>query len=90
MDVDRARRVAAGGRARRARSRRAPSVDLQPTVYVAARRRARRWLRALRDRPELRFALLAELTAVDFWPREPRFEVVYLLVSLEHRLRAAR
>ena len=43
--------------------------------------------RALRDRPELRFALLAELTAVDFWPREPRFEVVYMLVSIEHRLR---
>ena len=30
---------------------------------------------------------LAELTAVDFWPREPRFEVVYLLVSIEHRAR---
>ena len=43
--------------------------------------------RALRDRPELAFAFLAELTAVDFWPREPRFEVVYILVSIEHRLR---
>ena len=43
--------------------------------------------RALRDRPELRFEFLAELTAVDFWPREPRFELVYLLVSIEHRLR---
>ena len=43
--------------------------------------------RALRDRPELAFTFLAELTAVDFWPREPRFEVVYLLVSIEHRQR---
>ena len=31
--------------------------------------------------------LLAEVTAVDFWPREPRFELIYILVSLEHRLR---
>ncbi len=41
----------------------------------------------LRDRPDLRYAFLAELTAVDFHPREPRFELVYLLVSLEHRQR---
>jgi NADH-quinone oxidoreductase subunit C len=25
--------------------------------------------------------------SVDVWPREPRFEVVYVLVSIEHRLR---
>ena len=31
--------------------------------------------------------MLAELTAVDYWPREPRFELVYLLVSIAHRLR---
>ena len=46
--------------------------------------------RALRDHPDLRFNLLAELTAVDFWPREPRFEIVYVLVSLEHRAASAR
>jgi NADH-quinone oxidoreductase subunit C len=45
-------------------------------------------LRALRDRPELRFELLAEITAVDFWPDEPRFELIYILVSIEHRMRA--
>lgn len=27
------------------------------------------------------------MTAVDFWPREPRFEVIYILVSIEHRRR---
>jgi NADH-quinone oxidoreductase subunit C len=43
--------------------------------------------RVLRDRADLGFTFLAELTAVDFWPREPRFELVYLLVSIEHRLR---
>jgi NADH-quinone oxidoreductase subunit C len=43
--------------------------------------------RVLRDRPDFHFAFLAELTAVDFWQREPRFELVYILVSIEHRLR---
>jgi NADH-quinone oxidoreductase subunit C len=44
--------------------------------------------RVLRDHPDLKFTLLAELTAVDFSPREPRFAVVYLLVApdLRHRL----
>ena len=64
----------------------APTVDLQETFYVA-REQAPEVLRALRDRPELRFAFLAELTAADFWPREPRFELVYMLVSIEHRRR---
>jgi NADH-quinone oxidoreductase subunit C len=62
------------------------SVDLQTTVYVSGER-VLEIARALRERPDLRFDFLAELTAVDFWPREPRFELVYLLVSLEHRLR---
>jgi NADH-quinone oxidoreductase subunit C len=62
------------------------SADLQTTVYVS-RDDLPAVARLLRDRPECRFALLAELTAADFWPREPRFEVVYILISLEHRLR---
>ena len=43
--------------------------------------------RALRERPELGFILLADLTAVDWWPREPRYEVVYHLSSMTQRLR---
>jgi len=62
------------------------SVDLQTTVYVSGERVVEIAL-TLRERPDLRFEFLAELTAVDFWPREPRFELVYLLVSIEHRLR---
>jgi NADH-quinone oxidoreductase subunit C len=62
------------------------SVDLQTTVYVSADRVVE-IARTLRERRDLRFEFLAELTAVDFWPREPRFELVYLLVSIEHRLR---
>ena len=45
------------------------------------------WRARCATRRSCAFTLLAELTAVDFWPREPRFEVVYLLVSIEHRLR---
>jgi NADH-quinone oxidoreductase subunit C len=40
--------------------------------------------RALRDRG---FLFLADITAVDWWPREPRFEVVYHLASARQRLR---
>jgi NADH-quinone oxidoreductase subunit C len=64
----------------------APSIDLQTTVYVPGDRIVD-ICRALRERANLRFEFLAELTAVDYWPREPRFELVYLLVSIEHRLR---
>ena len=64
-----------------------PSVDPQATFY-ADRDDILGVLQTLRDRPGLQFAFLADLTAVDFWPREPRFEVVYILASLEHRLRA--
>jgi NADH-quinone oxidoreductase subunit C len=69
-----------------ARLESAASIDLQPTIY-ASRDDLPAVMRALREASTLNFALLAELTAVDFWPREPRFEVVYLLVSLQHRLR---
>ncbi|HKT81906.1 MAG TPA: NADH-quinone oxidoreductase subunit C [Vicinamibacterales bacterium] len=65
---------------------RAPSVDLQPTVYVQAGQLIDA-ARGLRDRPELKFDCLAEVTAVDFWPREPRFEVVYLLIATDALLR---
>jgi NADH-quinone oxidoreductase subunit C len=64
----------------------APTVDPQTTIYVS-RDEVPALARALRDRPELAFDFLAELTAVDFWPKEPRYEVVYRLVSLANRLR---
>ncbi len=58
-----------------------PSRD-QPTVLVPRDHLLDTCL-ALRDRPALRFAVLADVTAVDYWPREPRFEVVYHLVSAD-------
>ena len=41
--------------------------------------------RILRDRA--RFQRLSAVTGVDWWPREPRFEVVYFLHSLERNAR---
>ena len=41
-------------------------------------------LRTLRDRPEFRCDLLADVCGVDYPDREQRFEVVYHLGSLEH------
>ena len=63
-----------------------PGQDHHPTLYVD-RDATPSVMRALRDDPSLRFTAIAELTAIDFWPREPRFEVVYLLLSLEQRFR---
>jgi NADH-quinone oxidoreductase subunit C len=64
----------------------APTIDLHETIVVS-RDDLPAVARTLRDNPDLAFAFLAELTAADFWPREPRFEVVYILVSLAHRHR---
>jgi NADH-quinone oxidoreductase subunit C len=63
-----------------------PGIDLHSTIYVAPQD-VIGVLGALRDRAALRFELLSEMTAADYWPREPRFEVIYILVSLEHRAR---
>ncbi|MBI4485259.1 MAG: NADH-quinone oxidoreductase subunit C, partial [Acidobacteria bacterium] len=64
----------------------APTLDLQTTIY-AMRDDVPALARALRDRADLRFNFLAEITAVDAHPREPRFELVYMLVSIEHKQR---
>ena len=55
--------------------------DGMPTIYVT-RDHLVETCRALRDTPELRFAFLVDLLPVDYLPREPRFEIVYLLASL--------
>ncbi|MBF6590729.1 MAG: NADH-quinone oxidoreductase subunit C [Ktedonobacterales bacterium] len=40
---------------------------------------------ALRDAPSLRYDFLADITAVDWLEREPRYDVVYHLLSLATR-----
>jgi NADH-quinone oxidoreductase subunit C len=41
----------------------------------------------LRDDPELAFGMLSWLGGVDYLPRDPRFEVVYHLLSITHNAR---
>jgi NADH-quinone oxidoreductase subunit C len=47
----------------------------------------RRAAEILRDSTELRFVLLADVTCVDWYPSEPRFEVVYELLSMARKER---
>lgn len=56
------------------------SVDM-PTVAVD-REHLIDVCRALRDDPGLQFAFLADVTAVDRHPADPRFEIVYHLVCV--------
>ncbi len=54
------------------------SVTLDPEAIVNA-------CQMLRDDAELDFNFLAALTAVDYWPSEPRFKIVYQLYSLANK-----
>lgn len=56
-------------------------------TIVAQRDRIVEILEFLRDDEGLRYNFLADLTAVDWLGRVPRFEVVYHLLSLSHRRR---
>ena len=53
----------------------APAVDM-PTAYVD-RAHLIDVCRTLRDHPSLQFAFLVEITAADYHPADPRFELVY-------------
>jgi NADH-quinone oxidoreductase subunit C len=61
------------------------SVEM-PAIYVPADRLVET-CRALRDTPSLGFNVLVEVTAADYLPRSPRFEVVYHLLSVSNRAR---
>ncbi len=56
------------------------------TVEIS-RGNLRRVAEFLRSDPELQFSFLADVTGVDRFPLEPRFELNYHLMSLEHRQR---
>ena len=56
------------------------AVDM-PTVYVD-REHLVEVCRTLRDHPGLQFSFLVEITAADYHPAEPRYEVVYHLACL--------
>jgi NADH-quinone oxidoreductase subunit C len=59
----------------------APAADGMPAIYVA-REHVQAVCAALRDLPALQFVFAADVTGVDYLPREPRFEIVYTLASL--------
>ncbi len=54
------------------------TLVLQPESIAAV-------CQALRDAPALRYNFLADITAVDWYERDPRFDIVYHLLSLETR-----
>lgn len=58
----------------------APATDM-PTIRVG-RDHVADVCRVLRDHAALQFGFLVEVTAVDYLPAEPRFEVVYHLACL--------
>jgi NADH-quinone oxidoreductase subunit C len=66
-----------------------PDANRGQVAASVDRARIAEVLPVLRDHPDLDFAMLSDLTAVDYLGREPRFEVVYNLYSIgrNHRLR---
>jgi NADH-quinone oxidoreductase subunit C len=58
-----------------------PATD-RPTVVVP-REHLVDTCRVLRDQPVFLYGVLTDVTAVDRWPAEPRFEVVYHLLSVD-------
>ncbi len=56
------------------------------SIYIQ-REHIREACAILRDTPELRYDFLADVTAVDWYPSEPRFEVVYHLLSIPRKQR---
>ncbi len=58
----------------------APAIDMP--ALIVDRDAWHDVARVLRDDPSLRFQFLSDVIGADYLPRAPRFEVVYLLVSL--------
>lgn len=57
------------------------SADGIPSIFVA-RERLVETMRTLRDTPALNFRFLADIVGIDCLPREPRFEIVYLMADI--------
>ncbi len=58
----------------------------QDTVIVS-RSALVKLARFLKEEPDLQYDYLMDLTAVDYWKRTPRFEVVYHFLSLKNHRR---
>jgi len=57
------------------------------TTVVVPREQLRRVAEYLLSEPSLRFSFLSDITTVDRFPLEPRFEVNYQLLSLDRKER---
>ena len=66
---------------------RATHARLGDATALVEKERLVEVMRFLRDDPELAFTLLSWVGGVDLLPRDPRFEVVYHLLSIPHNLR---
>src|SRR5690242_18257938 len=64
----------------------AAATDGMPTITVPADHLVE-VCRVLRDDPALAFIVCVDVTAADHFPRDPRYDVVYHLVSPERRFR---
>ena len=62
------------------------ATDGMPTIRVPAEHLVE-VCRQLRDDPALLFVVCVDVTAADYLPRQPRYDVVYHLVSPERRWR---
>jgi len=57
-------------------------------IVILERAGLRESFRLLKEDPQLNYDFLSDITAVDYWQkREPRFEVVYQITSLQKRRR---
>src|SRR5258708_35382160 len=57
-------------------------------VLILDRSDLRESFRILKEDPELDFAFLSDITAVGYWhKKEPRFEVVYQILSCDKTMR---
>ncbi|MFB3812740.1 MAG: NADH-quinone oxidoreductase subunit C [Terriglobales bacterium] len=63
------------------------SVDRNELTIYVDRPFIRDACAILRDDPELSFDFLADVTCVDWYPNEPRFQVVYHLLSMRRKER---
>jgi NADH-quinone oxidoreductase subunit C len=59
--------------------------DRGQLAIVVARGHLREACAVLRDDAELQFTFLSDITCVDWYPSEPRFEVVYELLSMKQK-----
>ncbi|MFI5107989.1 MAG: NADH-quinone oxidoreductase subunit C [Terriglobales bacterium] len=65
----------------------AAKFDRDELTIVLKRTAIRQACALLRDDPALQFNFLADITGVDWYPSEPRFELVYHLLSIPRHAR---